>query len=74
VTSDEQAKVENRGEFRISIFEFRLLLACHSSLVTRHFFSALLGRDREERAKLLLNFPAFAFGAGDSLLVVLSHG
>jgi hypothetical protein len=47
VISDEQLtmsysqgpKFENRGEFRISSFEFRLLLARHLSLVTCHCFS-----------------------------------
>jgi hypothetical protein len=35
---------------------------------------AFLRRDRKERAKLLLNFLALAFGASDSLLIVLGHG
>ena len=34
----------------------------------------LFRRDRKERSKLLLNFPAFAFGASDSLLIVFSYG
>jgi hypothetical protein len=35
---------------------------------------AFLRCDREERAKLLLDFLAFAFGAGDPLLVVFGDG
>jgi hypothetical protein len=44
--------------------------ACHSSLPS----SAFLGCDREERAELLLDFSAFAFGASDPLLFVVGHG
>ena len=40
----------------------------------RHEVLAFFRRDREERAELLLNFFAFAFGAGDSFLVVVGHG
>jgi hypothetical protein len=72
VTSDKRvrteirkSKLENRGEFRFSSF------GC-SSLVTA--LSAFLGSDRKERAKLLLNFPALAFGASDPLLIVFGHG
>jgi hypothetical protein len=35
---------------------------------------AFLRGYREERAKLLLNFLALAFGASDPLLIVLGHG
>jgi hypothetical protein len=79
VTSLQEPKFENRNSkiaasfaFRVSSFDPYWLVTRHLSLVTA--FSAFLRRHREERAKLLLNFPALTLGASDSLLIVFCHG
>jgi hypothetical protein len=66
-TEIRKSKLESRGEFRISSFDSCLAVA-------RHLPLALLGCHREERAKLLLNLFAFAFGASNPLLIVICYG
>jgi hypothetical protein len=63
VTSDKPSP-------RIPVF------AHHSSLITRHRPSALLGRDGEEGGKSLLDLLPFALGTGESGFFVFgqTHG